>query len=159
MMVEQSNVFANTTIHIIDKRDNLDLVMPYRVQRENCDELINEYLKNGNFDKNDKAIKELIKNHMMKSTYSSINTGHAGLGIDGYVRISSAARRSMDALAIYALYDQYFNRNNKDIDLKHYYWEKEIEYWCRFANNRTSDNSLFIDEYNYLTHKGKILKK
>lgn len=45
MMVEQSNVFANSTIYLIDKRDNLGLIMPWRVQTEDFDELINEYLK------------------------------------------------------------------------------------------------------------------
>lgn len=37
--------FANSTIYLIEKRDNLGLIMPWRVQTEDCDELINEYLK------------------------------------------------------------------------------------------------------------------
>lgn len=159
MMVEQCNVFANSTIHLIDKRDDLGLIMPYRVQTENCDRLINEYLKNGNFDKSDKLLQRMMKEYMMRGKYSPVNTGHYGLGLDGYVRISSSARRAMDALAIYVLYDLYINRDKDDLDSKYYYWEKEIKYWCEYANNRTSENNDFIEEYNYLCRKGKILKK
>lgn len=159
MMVEQCNVFANSTIHLIDKRDDLGLIMPYRVQTENCDRLINEYLMNGNFDKSDKLLQRMMKEYMMRGKYSPANTGHYGLGLDGYVRISSSARRAMDALAIYVLYDLYINRDKDDLDSKYYYWEKEIKYWCEYANNRTSENNDFIEEYNYLCRKGKILKK
>lgn len=159
MIVEQSNVFANSAIYTISKRDNLDLIMPWRVQTENCDKLINEYLKNGNFDVNNSNLCKMMKEYMMKSKYSFVNTGHSGLGMDGYVRISSAARRAMDALAIYVLYDLYINRNQEDLDAKYYYWEREIKYWCEYANNRTSENNNFISEYNYLCSKGKILKK
>lgn len=159
MIVEQSNVFANSTIYTISKRDNLDLIMPWRVQTENCDKLINEYLKNGNFDVSNSNLCKMMKEYMMKSKYSFVNTGHSGLGMDGYVRISSAARRAMDALAIYVLYDLYINRNQEDLDAKYYYWEREIKYWCEYANNRTSENNNFISEYNYLCSKGKILKK
>lgn len=159
MIVEQSNVFTNSTIYTISKRDNLDLIMPWRVQTENCDKLINEYLKNGNFDVSNSNLCKMMKEYMMKSKYSFVNTGHSGLGMDGYVRISSAARRAMDALAIYVLYDLYINRNQEDLDAKYYYWEREIKYWCEYANNRTSENNNFISEYNYLCSKGKILKK
>ena len=159
MIVEQSNVFANSTIYTISKRDNLDLIMPWRVQTEDCDKLINEYLRNGNFDVSNSNLCKMMKEYMMKSSYSFVNTGHSGLGMDGYVRISSAARRAMDALAIYVLYDLYINRNQEDLDAKYYYWEREIKYWCEYANNRTSENNNFISEYNYLCSKGKILKK
>ena len=159
MIVEQSNVFANSTIYTISKRDNLDLIMPWRVQTENCDKLINEYLKNGNFDVSNSNLCKMMKEYMMKSKYSFVNTGHSGLGMEGYVRISSAARRAMDALAIYVLYDLYINREQEDLDAKYYYWEREIKYWCEYANNRTSENNNFISEYNYLCSKGKILKK
>lgn len=159
MMVEQSNVFANSTIYLIDKRDNLSFIMPWRVQTEDCDNLINEYLKRGNFDTENKELRRMMKEYMMKSKYSIVNSGHYGLGMDGYVRISSAARRAMDALAIYVLYDLYINRNSDDLDSKYYYWEREIKYWCDYANNKTSENNNFISEYNYLCSKGKILKK
>lgn len=159
MMVEQSNVFANSTIYLIDKRDNLGLIMPWRIQTEDCDELINEYLKRGNFDTTNKELRRMMKEYMMRSKYSFVNRGHYGLGMDGYVRISSAARRAMDALAIYVLYDLYINRNSDDLDYKYYYWEKEIKYWCEYANIRTSENNNFISEYNYLCSRGKILKK
>lgn len=159
MMVEQSNVFANSTIYLIDKRDNLNLFMPWRVQTEDCDELINEYLKRGNFDTTNKELRRMMKEYMMRSKYSFVNEGHYGLGLGGYVRISSAARRAMDALAIYVLYDLYINRNSDDLDYKYYYWEKEIKYWCEYSNIRTSENNNFISEYNYLCSRGKILKK
>ena len=159
MMVEQSNVFANSAVYLIDKRDNLGLIMPWRVQTEDCDELINEYLKRGNFDTTNKELRRMMKEYMMRSKYSFVNGGHYGLGLGGYVRISSAARRAMDALAIYVLYDLYINRNSDDLDYKYYYWEKEIKYWCEYANIRTSENNNFISEYNYLCSRGKILKK
>ena len=58
-----------------------------------------------------------------------------------------------------SLYDLYINRNSDDLDHKYYYWEKEIKYWCEYANIRTSENNNFISEYNYLCSRGKILKK
>ncbi len=159
MMVEQCNVFANSTINIIDKRDKLDLIMPWRVQREADSEIISEYLEEGNFDTNNKNFRNLLKDYMMKSRYSYENIGHEGLGIEGYVKISSAARRAMDDLAIYALYDLYINRAMDDLDAKYYYWEREIKYWCDYANNKTSDNITFSQQYNYLYSKGKILER
>lgn len=159
MMVEQCNVFANSTINIIDKRDKLDLIMPWRVQREADSEIISEYLEEGNFDTNNKNFRNLLKDYMMKSKYSYENIGHEGLGIEGYVKISSAARRAMDDLAIYALYDLYINRAMDDLDAKYYYWEREIKYWCDYANNKTSDNITFSQQYNYLYSKGKILER
>lgn len=159
MMVEQCNVFANSTINIIDKRDKLDLIMPWRVQREADSEIISEYLEEGNFDTNNKSFRNLLKDYMMKSKYSYENIGHEGLGIEGYVKISSAARRAMDDLAIYALYDLYINRAMDDLDAKYYYWEREIKYWCDYANNKTSDNITFSQQYNYLYSKGKILER
>lgn len=96
---------------------------------------------------------------MTKSKYSYTNIGHQGLGIDGYVKISSAARRAMDALAIYVLYDLYINRSADDLDSKYYYWEKEIKYWCEYANIKASDNITFMEQYNYLSSKGKILER
>ena len=159
MMVEQCNVFANSTINIIDKRDKLDLIMPWRVQREADSEIISEYLEEGNFDTNNKNFRNLLKDYMMKSKYSYENIGHKGLGIEGYVKISSASRRAMDDLAIYALYDLYINRAMDDLDAKYYYWEREIKYWCDYANNKTSDNITFSQQYNYLYSKGKILER
>ena len=159
MMVEQCNVFANSTINIIDKRDKLDLIMPWRVQQEADSEIISEYLEEGNFDTNNKSFRNLLKDYMMKSKYSYENIGHEGLGIEGYVKISSAARRAMDDLAIYALYDLYINRAMDDLDAKYYYWEREIKYWCDYANNKTSDNITFSQQYNYLYSKGKILER
>ena len=78
---------------------------------------------------------------------------------EGYVKISSAARRAMDDLAIYALYDLYINRYKDDLDAKYYYWEREIKYWCEYANNKTSDNIAFREQYNYLCSKGKIKER
>lgn len=159
MMVEQCNVFANSTIHLIDKREHLGLIMPWRVQREENIELIEKYLEHGSFDINSSGLQLLLKNYMTKSKYSYTNIGHQGLGIDGYVKISSAARRAMDALAVYVLYDLYINRSTDDLDSKYYYWEKEIKYWCEYANNKASDNITFMEQYNYLSSKGKILER
>ena len=159
MMVEQCNVFANSTIHLIDKREHLGLIMPWRVQREENIELIEKYLEHSSFDINSSGLQLLLKNYMTKSKYSYTNIGHQGLGIDGYVKISSAARRAMDALAVYVLYDLYINRSADDLDSKYYYWEKEIKYWCEYANNKASDNITFMEQYNYLSSKGKILER
>ena len=122
-------------------------------------ELIEKYLEHGSFDINSSGLQLLLKNYMTKSKYSYTNIGHQGLGIDGYVKISSAARRAMDALAVYVLYDLYINRSTDDLDSKYYYWEKEIKYWCEYANNKASDNITFMEQYNYLSSKGKILER
>lgn len=44
--------------------------MPWRVQTEDCDELINEYLKRGNFDTTNKELRRMMKEYMMRSKYS-----------------------------------------------------------------------------------------
>lgn len=159
MLIEHCNVFANSTIDIIDKRDKLGLIMPYKVQTDVDNILIDKYLEDGGFDSNNKGLRNLLRDYMMKSKYSYVNTGHKGLGIEGYVKISSSARRAMDALAIYVLYDLYINRGKEDLDAKYYYWEKEIKYWCEFANNKSSDNVIFREQYNYLYCKGKIKER
>lgn len=159
MIVEQCNVFANTTINIIDKRDKLDLVMPWRVQKLATIDDIELYLEEGHFDTQNSSFKHVLRDHMMKGRYSPSNIGHEGLGVEGYVKISSAARRAMDDLAIYALYDLYINRYKDDLDAKYYYWEREIKYWCEYANNKTSDNIAFREQYNYLCSKGKIKER
>ena len=45
---------------------------------------------------------------------------------NGYVRISSAARRAMDSLAIYALTDLYLKKDEGNLDIKHYFWDNNI---------------------------------
>lgn len=159
MIVEQCNVFANTTIYLINERDRLDLIMPWRVQKTTNTTAIETYLKEGHFDIQNNSFKHVLRDHMMKGKYSPSNIGHEGLGVEGYVKISSAARRAMDDLAIYALYDLYINRYTSDLDAKYYYWEKEIKYWCEYANNKTSDNIAFREQYNYLCSRGKIKER
>ncbi len=96
---------------------------------------------------------------MLKSKYSPVNTGHCGLGVAGYVRVSSSARRALDAVALYILNDLYINRDKGDLDAKYYFWEREIKYWCEFANNKIAENNNFANQYNYLRSKGRILER
>ena len=51
------------------------------------------------------------------------------------------------------------SRKKGNLDQKHYFWEREIKYWCNYANNRIAENNLFIEEYAYRYNKGKILIK
>ena len=160
LIVENSMIFVNRLPDILDKYHHLNLIFPYRVQPECTDKCITDILENiENIDPNSSTFRKIAKNYMFPSKYSPVNIGHIGLGVNGYVRIGSAARRAMDALALYILDDLYINRNKGDLDIKYYYWEKEIKYWCEYANNRISENNIFAEEYNYLKSKGKILKK
>ena len=160
LIVEQSMVFVNQLPYILDRYYNLGLVLPWRVQPECTDEYVKEILSN--IDKvnvNDPQFIKVAKNYMMNSKYSEINIGHSGLGVKGYCRIGSGARRAMDDLALYALNDLYINRSKGNLDQKHYFWEREIKYWCDYANNRIAENNLFIEEYAYRYNRGKILVK
>lgn len=160
LIVEQSMVFVNRLPYILDKYYNLGLVFPWRVQPESNDEYAKELLSNiDKIKKDDPQFIKVAKNYMMNSKYSSTNIGHAGLGVKGYVRIGSGARRAMDDLALYVLNDLYINRNKGDLDEKYYFWEKEIDYWCEYANNRIAENNLFMEEYAYRYNRGKILEK
>ena len=160
MIVENSMIFVNRLPSIINNFYQLDLVLPYRVQPEFDEEIVNELLKESKtLDINNPYIRKTLKSYMPGGSYSHINIGHAGLKVDGYVRISSAARRSMDSLAIYALTDLYLQRDEGNLDIKHYFWEEEVKYWCKYANNRIIENNNFANEYNYLCSKGKILRK
>ena len=160
MIVENSMIFVNRLPSIINNFYKLDLVLPYRVQPEFDERVINKLLeKSKTLDINNPYIRKTLKSYMPGGSYSHINIGHAGLKVDGYVRISSAARRAMDSLAIYAITDLYLRKNEGNIDIKHYFWEEEIKYWCNYANNRILENNNFANEYNYLCSKGKILKR
>ena len=57
------------------------------------------------------------------------------------------------------LTDLYLKKDEGNLDIKHYFWEEEVKYWCKYANNRIIENNNFANEYNYLCSKGKILKK
>ena len=160
MIVENSMIFVNRLPSIIDKHYHLDLTLPYRVQPVFDESIINKLLEESKtLDINNSYVRKTLKSYLPGGCYSDVNIGHAGLKVDGYVRISSAARRAMDALAIYAFTDLYIKRDEGNLDIKHYFWEEEIKYWCNYANNRIIENNNFANEYNYLCSKGKILRK
>ncbi len=160
LIVEQSMVFVNELPYILDRYHNLGLVLPWRVQPECTDEYVKSILSDiDKVDITDPQFIKVAKNYMMNSRYSDVNIGHSGLGVKGYVRIGSGARRAMDDLALYALNDQLINRNKGDLDEKVYFWEKEIKYWCEYANNRIAENNLFVEEFSYRYNRGKILEK
>ena len=160
MIVENSMIFVNRLPDILDRYYGLNLVLPYRVQREYNEHDIDKLLEQSRIiNKDSPYFRKALKSYFPGGYYSHINTGHIGLGVDGYVRISSAARRAMDDLAIYAFNDLYLNRDDSNLDIKYYFWEEEIKYWCEYANNRIIENNNFANEYNYLYSKGKILKK
>lgn len=160
LIVEQSMVFVNRLPYILDRYYNLGLILPWRVQPLCTDEYVQGILSDiDNIDINNPAFIKVVKNYMMNSRYSIVNIGHSGLGVKGYVRVGSGARRAMDDLALYALNDLYINRNKGDLDEKYYFWEREIRYWCDYANNRIAENNLFIEEFAYRYNKGKILQK
>jgi len=159
-MVENSMIFANRLPHILNEYNRLGMVFPYRVQPECNEEFIDAVLKNINtVDPSNGHFRKVVKNYFATSRYSHINIHHAELGLNGYVRVSSPARRALDAMVQYILYDLYINRNRGDLDSKYYFWESEVRYWCDYTNNRISENNIFIDEYCYLRSKGKILEK
>lgn len=159
-IVEQSMVFVNQLPYILDSYYHLGLILPWRVQPECTDEYIKQILSNiDKVNPSDPQFIKIAKSYMMNSEYSHINIGHSGLGVKGYCRVGSGARRAMDDLALYALTDLYINRNKGNLDQKHYFWEREIKYWCNYANNRISENNLFMEEYAYRYNKGKILTK
>lgn len=160
LIVEQSMVFVNQLPYILDRYYNLGLILPWRVQPLCTDEYVQRVLSDiDNIDVNNPAFIKVVKNYMMNSKYSIVNIGHSGLGVKGYVRIGSGARRAMDDLALYAFNDLYINRNKGNLDEKYYFWEREIRYWCDYANNRIAENNLFIEEYAYRYNRGKILQK
>lgn len=160
MIVEQSMVFVNQLPYLLDKYYNLGMIFPWRVQPECTDEYVKEVLSNINKVKEDDPhFVKVVRNYMMNSKYSDVNIGHYGLGVSGYVRIGSGARRAMDDLALFILNDLYINRNRGNLDQKYYFWEREVKYWCDYANNRIAENNLFIEEYAYRYNKGKILVK
>lgn len=160
LIVEQSMVFVNQLPYILDRYYNLGLILPWRIQPECTDEYIKQILSNiDKVNPSDPQFIKVAKNYMMNSKYSHINIGHSGLGLKGYVRVGSGARRALDDLALYALNDLYINRKKGNLDQKYYFWEREIKYWCEYANNRISENNLFMEEYAYRYNRGKILIK
>ena len=163
LIVEQSMVFVNRLPYILDRYNNLGIILPWRVQPECTDDYVKQILSNiDKVNTSDPQFINVAKNYMMHSKYSQEIIGHSGLGVKGYCRLGSGARRAMDDLALYALNDLYINRNKVDIeelDAKYLFWEREIKYWCEYANNRIAENNLFVEEYAYRYNKGKILKK
>lgn len=160
LIVEQSMVLSGRFIPMLDKYHNLNLIMPWRVHPKFNDEFAREVLDDiDNINEMSDALKRVARDYFPKSYYSPVNIGHAGLGIDGYVRVGSSARRAMDALAEYIIYDLIINRNDTDLDYKYYFWEREIKYWCEYANNKIAENNSFAEEYSYLRRNNKILEK
>lgn len=156
-MVENSMTFVNRLPDVLNKYYHYDLVLPYRVQSRYQDEIITDIIKNiDNVNENNPSVRKVLKEYMLGSKYSPKNTGHVGLGVDGYVRIGSSARRAMDCLALYILNDLVINRNKGDLDIKNYFWEEEVKYWCEYANNKSSEIDNFIEEYSYLHVRKKL---
>ena len=159
LIVEQSMVLSGRFVPMLDKYHNLNLIMPWRVHPKFSDEFANKILEEiDHIDEMNDALKRVTRDYFPKSYYSFDNIGHAGLGIDGYVRVGSGARRAMDALAEYIIYDLIINRDEGDLNYKYYFWEKEIKYWCEYANNKIAENNSFAEEYAYLKRNGKILE-
>ena len=134
--------------------------MAWRVQPE-CDDI---YVANAladidNVDTSNPKFIKMARNYLMKSHYSINNIGHAGLGLKGYGRLGSGARRAVDDLNLYAFIDLYVNRSKVDLDERYYFWEREIKYWCDYFNNKISENDLFVEEFSYRYGKGKILER
>ena len=158
LIVEQSMVLSGRFIPMMDKYHNLNL-MPWRVHPKFNEEFAKKILDEiDHIDEMSDALKRVTRDYFSKSYYSPVNIGHAGLGIPAYVRVGSGARRAMDALAEYIIYDLIINRNEGDLDYKYYFWENEIKYWCEYANNKIAENNSFAEEYSYLKRNNKILE-
>lgn len=159
LIVEHSMVLSGRLIPMLNKYHNLNLIMPWRVHPKFNEEFAKKILDEiDDINNMSPALRNITREYFSKSYYSFENIGHAGLGIDGYVRIGSSARRAMDALAEYILYDLVINRSEVDLDYKYYFWEGEIKYWCEYANNKIAENNSFTEEYAYLKNRGKILE-
>ena len=160
LIVEQSMVLSGRFIPMLNKYHNLNIIAPWRVHPKFDEEFAKKILDEiDNIDEMSDALKRVARDYFPKSYYSFENIGHAGLGIDGYIRVGSSARRAMDALAEYIIYDFIINREVGDLDYKYYFWEKEIKYWCEYANNRIAVNNAFAEEYAYLKRNRKILER
>ena len=159
LIVEQSMVLSGRFIPMMNKYHNLNLIMPWRVHPKFDEEFAKKILEEiDHIDEMSDALRRVTREYFPKSYYSFNNIGHAGLGIDGYVRVGSSARRAMDALAEYIMYDLIIHRNEGDLDYKYHFWENEIKYWCEYANNKIAENNSFVEEYAYLRRNGKILE-
>lgn len=159
LIVEQSMVLSGRLIPMLNQYHNLNLILPWRVHPKFDEELVKKVLNDiDNISEKNSSIKRITMDYFTKSYYSFDNIGHAGLGFDGYARVGSAARRAMDALLEYIIYDFIINRNDSDLDYKYYFWEREIKYWCEYANNKINVNNAFAEEYAYLKSSGKILE-
>lgn len=159
LIVEHSMILAGRFIPMMNKYYNLNIIMPWRV----CPKFDEEFAKKvldeiDHIDEMSDVLKRVTRDYFPRSYYSFENIGHAGLGIDGYVKIGSSARDAMNALAEYVLYDLVINRNEGDLDYKYFFWEREIKYWCEYSNNKIKENNSFIDEYCYLRRNNKILE-
>lgn len=160
LIVEQSMVLSGRLIPMLNKYLNLNMILPWRVHPKFDEKFVKRFLDDiDNVNEMNSSLKRIAMDYFSKSYYSFDNIGHAGLGFDGYVRVGSAARRAMDALAQYIVYDFIINRYDGNLDYKYYFWESEIKYWCEYANNRIALNNSFAEEYAYLKRNGKILEK
>ena len=159
LIVEHSMILSGRFVPMMNKYHNLNLIMPWRV----CPKFDEEFAKKvlaeiDNINEMSDDVRRVARDYFSKSYYSPVNIGHAGLGFDGYVKVGSAARDAMNALVEYIIYDLIINRDEGDLDYKYYFWEKEIKYWCEYANNKIAENNSFVEEYCYLRRNGKILE-
>lgn len=159
-IVENSMVLYNVLLFMVCDYFHIEVPWVYRVQSKPTDPVIISVINNiNNIDVNNEVIKKIIKDYMITARYSSENIGHYGLGVSGYIRASSPARRSLDALVQYLIYEFYFPNNYSLSDNKYYLWENEVNFWCNYANRKGPENFVFASEYNYRLSRGRILEK
>jgi ribonuclease R len=104
-----------------------------------------------------KAMVEQIRSIYLGAYYSNVPIGHMGIGRNYYSHSTSSARRFAGSYNQYLTYFQIFN--GPISDKKYYELEKETSRLANYINMKKRENAKFESEYNYLSSKGKILRR
>lgn len=121
---------------------------------------INSFVKQSNIDKkmiNYQQLEKISAELLSDSCYSTVNIGHAGLGVKYYSHSTSPARRYADVISEKLIYELLFlektNLGNVNRILS------KLDDIVSHLNERSKINESLIQEYSLLLRKSKVRRK
>ena len=147
-IVANMAIFTNNYIANIFDKSGLPFI--YRVNDFESTENIHEQLRKYHRDKKMCEIIKSIQTLYKPSTFSSINSGHRGLGLSAYTQATNPARLYPSMMIQRMLTDLFINRISVDEYVKKY---QDVEAYAKEFTVMQERNRDFTNEYNKLCKK------
>lgn len=144
-IVTNMSIFTNN--YIANMFDKSKLPFIYRVNDFESTENIHEQLKKYHRDRKLCEVLKSIQTLYKPSTFSSVNSGHKGLGLAAYTQATNPARLYPSLMIQRMLTDLFINRISVDEYIKKY---QDIEAYAKEFTIMQERNRDFTNEYNKL---------